>query len=309
MVKHWRTNTSFFIDYDVSKAFNNVNRKRLKNLFNKHVLDARFWLEISKILNSGVILELEQFFERKGVDQGSVISPFLFNVYMHEFDQKIASLQKITSNTHKSHESATYGNKEAEMAYRKLSRDFATDNLKRALKKYGSKDALLKARKTAYKEHHKKYGRRKGIDTDVRHIQYVRYGDDFLIGIVGSREYALQVRKDINNFLKGSLHLEVKKDNLVHRSDRAVSFLGHTIRLSEFKVKTSSRPKQIRAAKKNKNKSVSRFLESDKRLARTKSYQLYSKVLSQFNVISEKLKMTLKKKKDVDHLSFFFCLP
>lgn len=61
--------------------------------------------------------------------------------------------------TNKSHESAVYGNKEAELAYRKLSRDFATDNLKRALKKYGTKEALLEARKTAYKEHHKKYGR------------------------------------------------------------------------------------------------------------------------------------------------------
>ena len=110
----------------------------------------------------------------------------------------------------------------------------------------------MEARKTAYKEHHKKYGRRKGIDTDIRHIQYVRYADDFLIGVVGSREYAVQVKKDINNFLKSSLHLKVKKDNLVHRNDGPVIFLGHKIRLSEFKVKTSTLPKQIRAARKNK---------------------------------------------------------
>lgn len=215
-VKHWRTNTVFFLDYDISKAFDNINRKRLKNLFNNRVHDKRFWMEISKILNSGVILELEQLFERKGVAQGSVLSPFLFNIYLHELDQKIISLQKKTMHTHKSHESVTYGNKEAEIAYRKLSRDFATDNLKRTLKKYGTKEALLEARKTAYKEHHKKYGRRKGVDLDVRYIQYVRYADDFLIGVVGSREYAVQIRKDLNIFLKSNLHLNVKKDHLVH---------------------------------------------------------------------------------------------
>jgi len=306
VIKHWRTNSSFFIDYDVSKAFDNVNRKRLKNLFNKQVRDVRFWMEISKILNSGVILELKLLFERKGVAQGSILSPFLFNIYLHELDKKIASIQKTTYDTHQSHESATYGNIEAEKAYRKISRDFATDNLKRSLKKYGSKEALLEARKTAYKEHHKKYGRRKSIDTDIRHIQYVRYADDFLIGVVGSREYAVQVRKDINNFLKSSLHLKVKKDNLVHRNDGPVIFLGHKIRLSEFKVKTSTLPKQIRAARKNKNKSIARFLEVDKRIGRSKSYQLYSKVLSQFSVISEELKISLKSKTSAEHLSLFF---
>jgi retron-type reverse transcriptase len=305
-IKHWRTNSSFFIDYDVSKAFDNVNRKRLKNLFNKQVRDIRFWMEISKILNSGVILELKLLFERKGVAQGSILSPFLFNIYLHELDKKIASIQKITYDTHQSYESATYGNMEAEEAYRKISRDFATDNLKRSPKKYGSKEALLEARKTVYKEHHKKYGRRKGIDTDVRHIQYARYADDFLIGIVGSREYAVQVRKDINNFLKSSLHLKVKKDNLVHRNDGPVIFLGYKIRLSEFKVKTSTLPKQTRAASKNKNKSIARFLEMDKRIGRSKSYQLYSKVLSQFSVISEELKISLKSNNNVEHLSLFF---
>jgi len=305
-IKHFRTNTSFFLDYDIRKAFDNVNRKRLKNIFNKIIRDIRFWMEISKILNSGIILELEYLFERKGVPQGSVLSPFLFNVYMNELDQKVFSLQNPPEHTHKSHESATYGNKEAELAYRKLSRDFSTDNLKRSLKKYGSKETLIEARKTAYKKHHKKYGRRKGIDLDVRHIQYVRYADDFLIGIVGSREYAVQVRKDVNNFIKGNLHLEIKKDNLVHRNDKSVNFLGHKIKLSEFKVKTSSKPKQIRAARKNKNKSIARFLEADKRLARAKSYELYKNVLSSFSVLSKKLKMNLKNKKHIDMLALLF---
>jgi retron-type reverse transcriptase len=89
-------------------------------------------MEISKILNSGVLLELKLLFERKGVSQGSILSPFLFNIYLHELDKKIASIQKTTYDIHKSHESATYGNIKAEKAYRKISRDFATDNFKRA---------------------------------------------------------------------------------------------------------------------------------------------------------------------------------
>jgi len=302
-IKHWKTNTTFLIDYDISKAFDNVNRKRLKNLFIKKINDSRFWSEISKILNAGAMYELQFIFKKKGVAQGSILSPFLFNIYMHELDEKVIRLQKLTYETHKSHESAVYGNKEAEMNYRKISRDFATDNLKRSLKKYGSKEALLEARKTVYKEHHDKYGRRKGVATEVRHIQYVRYVDDFLIGVVGSREFALQIRKDLNNFIKSNLHLEVKKNSLVHRNDKPVKFLGHLIGLSEYKEKTSAIPKNIRAAMKNKNKSISRFLESDRRLARAKSHQFYSNVLKQFEVLSSKLKTSISNKTHVDVLA------
>jgi len=305
-VKHWRTNTSFFIEYEVSKTFDQINYKRLKNIFNKTVVDTRFWLEISKILKSGVILELEELFKCKKVNQGSILSPFLFNVYMNELDQKLASVQKITFENHKSYKSLTYGNKQAEVAYRKLSRDFATDNLRRALKRYGSKEAILNAYKIAFKEYHRRYIQDKSINTEVRSIQYIRYVNDLLIGIVGSREFAIQVRKDINNFLKSNLHFEVKKDILIHRSDDVATFLGYIIRIRDFRIKTSSRSKKIRAARKNKNKSISRFLESDKRIARAKSYQIYSKMLSQFSIMSNKLKMSLKNSKHTNDLSLFF---
>lgn len=302
-IKHWRTNTTFLIDYDISKVFDNVNRKRLKNLFTKRIKDLRFWNEISKILNSGVIHDFQLIFEKKRIVQDTILSPFLFNIYMHELDEKMVSLQNLTYETHKSHESAVYGNKEAEMNHRKISRDFAANNLKRSLKKYGSKEALIQARKIAYKEHHDKYGRRKGMDSEVRHIQYVRYADNFLIGIAGSREYTVQIRKDLNNFIKSNLHLEVKKDNLVSRNDKPVKFLGHLIGLSEYRVETSAIPTSIRAAMKNKNKSIARFLESDKQLARAKSHLFYSNVLKQFNILSSKLKISISNKLHADILS------
>ena len=302
-IKHWRTNTTFFIDYDVSNAFDNVNRQRLKNLFTSYIKDFRFWLEISKMLNAGITLELKQIFEKKGVAQGSILSPLLFNIYMHELDKKVDNLQKQTSNKQKSHKSAVYGNLEAEKSYRKISRDFATDNLRRSLKKYGTKEAVIEARKKAYKEHHDKYGRRKGIDLEIRSIQYVRYADDFLIGIVGSREYASQVRKDINNFIKGNLHLKIRKDNLVHRNDNPIKFLGHLIGLPEFKAKTSAVSKAIRAARKHKRSSIARFTAGDKRLARAKSYEFQANILKQVRSLAQKMKASISNSDNVNNIS------
>ena len=302
-IKHWRTNTTFLIDYDVSKAFDNVNRRRLKNLFTFYIKDSRFWLEISKMLNAGVILELKHIFEKKGVAQGSIISPFLFNIYMHELDKKVDDLRRLTSDKQKSYESATYGNLEAEQSYRQISRDFATDNLRRTLKKYGTKEAVIEARRKVYKEHHDKYGRRKGIDLEVRSIQYARYADDFLIGIVGSREYASQVRKDINNFIKGNLHLKVKKDNIIHRNENSVKFLGYMVGLPEFKAKTSAVPKSIRAARKHKRSSIARFTAADKRLARAKSYEFQANILKQVRSLAQKMKVSISSSDNVNNIS------
>jgi hypothetical protein len=243
-------------------------------------------------LDSGAIHDLQYIFETKIVVQGSVLSPLLFNIYMHELDEKVVCLQKLTHDTYKSHESANYGNKEAEVNYRRTRRDFINKNLKRSLGKYCSKEALIQSRKILYKEHHDKYGRRKNIHLEARHIQYVRYMDDFLVGIVGNREFTLQIRKDLNHFIKSNLHLEVKKDNLISCTDKSVKFLGHLVGFSECKEETSAVPKSIRAARKNKNKCTSRFLEKDKRLAKAKSNQFYSNVLKQFNILSSKLKLS-----------------
>jgi hypothetical protein len=47
---------------------------------------------------------------------------------------------------------------------------------------------------------------------------------------------------------------------------------------------------------KNKNKSISRFLESDKRLAKAKSHQFYSNVLKQLEILSNKLEISVMEK-------------
>lgn len=41
-IKYWRTDTTFLINYDINKAFDNVNFKRLQNLFTRRIKDSRF---------------------------------------------------------------------------------------------------------------------------------------------------------------------------------------------------------------------------------------------------------------------------
>lgn len=44
------------------------------------------------------------------------------------------------------------------------------------------------------------------LKTDPFNIP-TRYADDFLVGIVGPRKFAVEIRDKINSFLKSNLHL------------------------------------------------------------------------------------------------------
>jgi len=214
---------------------------------------------------------------------------------MNELDKFIVNLQTQAALTHKEYVISSYGNPEAESNYRRISREFSMDHWKKCIKKYGTSEKALEARKTVYKEHHDKFGRRKGVDPEIRHIHYVRYANDFLIGVVGSRNFANKLQKDINQFIKANLHLKIKKDTIIHRNEGAVTFLGHLIKLQEYRKKYNTLPKVIRAAKLHKKKTLARFNEVDKRLARSKVNQYRANVLKQINKICSTFNVSAKK--------------
>jgi len=217
---------------------------------------------------------------------------------MDALDKKIKELQNQTKVTHKTYLSGAYEDQTAEKEYRAISREFASDRLRKSLQKYGSREAIIKARKEAYKKHYDKYGRKKGVDPNTRYIQYVRYADDFLIGVVGSNEFAGRVRQEVTRLIKGDLHLNVKKDNLLHRNDADATFLGHVIGLREYRLKTNSGPKSIRAFQKNKNKVIARFKVADKRLARSKVNEFRANIMREISRYCKELKVSVSKKSE-----------
>lgn len=72
------------------------------------------------------------------------------------------------------------------------------------------------------------------IDPDYRRMKYVRYADDFLIGIIGTKEEAEKIRNDLTQFLKEQLRLELSEEKtlITHWHDK-VRFLGYDIFINE----------------------------------------------------------------------------
>lgn len=293
--KTWLSNTVYLLDYDIKKAFDNVNKNRLENIFNKYVLDPRFFQEINKMLNAGYIKEDLVHYDEVGVNQGSILSPFLFNIYMHELDEFVDKLNKQLLPSYVKRTDPGYGDKEAMKSYKRIQKKY-TDNMLKTLKELGSKEKLLEDKRRALNEHYKKFGRVMGIERNNRLIQYVRYADDFLIGIVGPREFAIETKGLINDFLKSNLHLGVSKDTIVHRDGGVVTFLGHTIQLVNFNGKVQRKNKELNAIKKHKARVVARLKTQDRRLASSFYNQAKSKLNTNVNNLLAKLKFKINDK-------------
>jgi retron-type reverse transcriptase len=302
-IKHWRTNTVYFIDCDIKKAFETIHRGKLKNAFKAVIVDEKFWLEIQKMLNAGYLKENLVYCDELGVFQDSILSPFLFNIYMHDLDVFIDRLNKTNIEKYKDTKNSQYGDQEARKAYKRIQYKYG-EGIYHTLRKLGSKEEFMKQRKIDYAEHYKKYKIWSGIDKDNRFISYVRYADDFLIGIIGSRKYALQVRQDVTNFIKSNLHLDVSRSELVNRNEGKVTFLGHSIKLVSLIMKTRVQHSSISAAKKAKNRVLSRIKVNEKRLTRALFYRTQKKTIELLNGVSQSLGLKPTSKKNIEASAF-----
>ena len=68
------------------------------------------------------------------------------------------------------------------------------------------------------------------MDANYRRLQYVRYADDFLIGVIGSKADSESIKADITQYMSEKLLLELsaEKTLITHASENA-KFLGFDI--------------------------------------------------------------------------------
>ena len=77
------------------------------------------------------------------------------------------------------------------------------------------------------------------MDEGYRRIKYVRYADDFIIGVIGSKSDCEAIKEDIKNFLGEKLKLTLSEEKtLITHGNRKAKFLGYEIYVRPFTDKT-----------------------------------------------------------------------
>lgn len=226
------TGVKWFIEGDISKCSDRINPKILVKLLEYEINDREFIDIIRKGLKSKHIdlVNVTTEIRKIGTPPEGIVSPILSNIYLHELDLWITEcLVKPSQKSGKT----SIPNPE----YKKIHTDIS--NLSQVFKssyKYDTKltEEILSDRKIKIRKLEKERRLLKStIPGNGHRIYYVRYADNFLIGINGSYDLACKIREKIDAFLKEELSLELnmEKTKIVSTKKERASFLGAEFRM------------------------------------------------------------------------------
>jgi hypothetical protein len=135
--------------------------------------------------------------------KGELSAQIMANIYLDKLDKYMKDYTSIFDKGIKRKDNPVYfrlSRKIAKLAY-KL--DSEKDETQKQLRIANIK-AVAKERGT--------YSRGNEMYSEFKRIKYVRYADDFLIGVIGSKQECEQIKKDVKNFFQDKLKLELSDD-------------------------------------------------------------------------------------------------
>ena len=202
-IRKWK-GVSWFIEGDIVNYFDTINHKKLMEIINQQIKDQQIIDLLWKFLRAGVVIDNQYQRTTIGVPQGGIISPILSNIYLHCFDMYIDKLKK----------------------------ELDTEKTSESNPEYVSAKSRLRSKKGVDKK--RGYKELRNIKSTIRtglKLYYVRYADDWLLGIWGSKNDAIIIREKIEVFLKERLDLElsIEKTKITNASKEKVQFLGYDI--------------------------------------------------------------------------------
>ena len=214
-------NTKWFIEGDIKGFFDNIDHEVLIAILSERISDMRFLRLIRKFLNAGYVEDWVFHKSYSGTPQGGIISPILANIYLDKFDKYIKEYtQKFNKGKRRKENPIA-----KQLGQKKY---YLTTKLKQA-KNETERRLLLKQIEEVVKER-LKYPASDEMDADMKRLKYVRYADDFLIGVIGSKEDCIKIKEDIKQFMADKLKLELSDEKtLITNARKHAKFLGYDV--------------------------------------------------------------------------------
>jgi RNA-directed DNA polymerase len=230
IVKVW-TGTKWLVEVDIKGYFDNIDHSVLLRLLEQRVDDRKFLSLIQSMLKAGYLEEWRYHTTYSGTPQGGIISPLLANIYLNELDYYVEEFIRNFNKGKSRARSAEYhciGVRAAKYRKRitRLRDAGREDEAKRLMAVHDECRAKLATIPSV-----------DPMDPNYKRLRYVRYADDFLFGVIGSRNEAKEVMQAVIAFLTEHLNLEVSTEKSgIRKASDGARFLGYDV-----KVYSSSR--------------------------------------------------------------------
>lgn len=207
----WR-GTIWFIEGDISACFDSLDHEVLLSTLSEKIHDGRFMHLIRELLQAGYLQDWKYNRTLSGTPQGGIVSPILANIYLDRLDTFVEE-QLIPAYTRgkvrrRNEEYLRLSHRSSYL--RRKGKTEAANELKKQFQHLPSQDPN---------------------DPNYRRLKYVRYADDFLLGFIGSRAEAEEIKEQLGHFLREHLKLNLSetKTLITHARSEAARFLGYEI--------------------------------------------------------------------------------
>ena len=230
--------TRWFIEGDIKSFFDNIDHTVLVGILRRRIHDEYFLALIWKFLKAGYLEDWTFHRTYSGTPQGSIISPILSNIYLNEFDRYMEQYMASFRNGARRKKYTPYWKLHEQIRW--------LEKGKYKLEMWEEMDKTV--RDTALREIREKTALKRQMpstdpmDTEYKRLQYVRYADDWICGVIGSKADAEKIKSDIKQFLSEELHLELSDEKtLITQAKDKARFLGFEVFASNSDHITTSK--------------------------------------------------------------------
>jgi len=230
------------IEGDISKCFDRFNHKRLVSLIkSKYVRQQVFIDLLYKALGAKIISINSSFINKIGTPQGSAVSPIFSNIYLNELDLFINHGELMGK--YRGGKRARSNPKFVSFLKPSLGELKEAENIRMTKGKLKYWKFLQKLRVSKLKQANKLKIERLIYKGENRKIAYVRYVDDFIIFVWGTKDDCLEIKRLVSNFLKSELDLDLsdEKTKITHLKKGKAKFLGFEIWQSPSTILSSKK--------------------------------------------------------------------
>ena len=221
MIQKSFAGAKWFIEGDIKGFFDNIDHNVLISILRERISDERFLRLIRKFFNAGYVEDWKYNKTYSGTPQGGIISPMLANIYLDKFDKYIKEYAAKFRKGDRRSINPEYWRLNNKKNWLKKKLQKTSDEQIRKSYLYEIAQLSKQMLSTPHKD---------AMDADFRRMQYVRYADDFLISVIGSKSECETIKADITQFMREQLKLELsdEKTLITHAQDKA-KFLGYEI--------------------------------------------------------------------------------